>query len=246
MKEYIKIILLSAVPAILLFAGRAGYVSGFVDSHGWLPVNVTKAEFEFFCFLIGIIVSSTVIPYQLVKAKQEIKEKDKLLVDLVAFNKSNFVSSIKTVIKKPTKDLRTRLFVPEKRTLWQKVSKKSKFFVLKEINGLSDPLNAKHLRFEVSPLVEGVIGSVYLTRGIVTYNAVNNSVSSYLLNDYQKLHTADVKFICAGPIFNKKNEIVAVLAVDSNGDCTMNANALSDCELLMASYCSFVGVNVNL
>ncbi|MBC7488846.1 MAG: hypothetical protein H7240_01235 [Glaciimonas sp.] len=246
MKEYIKIFLLSALPAILLFAGRSGYVSGYFDSNGLLPASVTKPEFEFFCFLAGIIISSTVLPYQLIKAKQEIKEKDKLLVDIVVFNKENFVSSIKSIIKKPGKDLRTRLFVPEPKGLLQKVRRKANVFILKDISGLSDPLNAKHLKFQVSPISEGVIGRVYSQRTIITYHHGDEDASGYSLDDYQKLNTSDIRFICAGPIFNKKSEIVAVLAVDSTTDCNMDSKALDNCKLVMARYCSFVGVNVNL
>ncbi|HRH04159.1 MAG TPA: hypothetical protein PK809_14915 [Bacteroidia bacterium] len=239
MKEYLKTIGLSLIPAFLVYIGKTDSFFIFLQKHD-LIAKVDFTEPQLYCFIIGFLWASLITPVQLASKKNKLELKTKQYDELLAFNKETYFKSIKETLKKHNKSFNTRLFVPCKgfRAWWNKQWNEKISFTLKEFKGISDPLNTKTLHFDVLPTTQGLVGKACKEKAIIVDCQVQPD--KYNLTYYQVSKTHDVKFCSTAPIFNSNNDVIAVLSVDSNDDIQFDDNELKQWKNLIIYYCAFV------
>lgn len=240
MKEIIRKIVLSLIPTFLIYIGRSDSFFTFLKTHKFINQDSDTTESQLYCFIIGIFWAGVVTPIQLARTKNNLTEKDKQFDGLLAFNKETYFKSIKETLKKHNKNFRTRIFIPRTglKAWWNSFRYNKMEFMLKEINGISDPLNARTLHFEVSPKQQGLVGKACREKAIIV--DCNAKAETYNLTPYQISKTSDVKFCSTAPIFNNKNEVIAVLAIDSSDDIPLNDAEIQQWKDLIIYYCAFV------
>lgn len=246
MKEYLKTISLSLIPAILIYIGKTEGFFTFLKEHKFIADNFNASTTQFWCFLIGCLWAGLVVPVQFTNTKNKLKDKEDEFNELLKFNKDTYFKSAKEKIKKQNISFRTRVFVPEKGIVkhWKKIKHKKKEFHLKYYKSISDPISNNDLHFEVIPNIQGMIGKTFDCKSILIDFDVQQS--DYNLSLYQKSKTNDVKFCSTVPIFDKQNEIKAIISVDSEKEVILKDAEIKEWENSLAYYGSFVDKHLKL
>ena len=246
MKEYFKTIGLSLIPAILIYIGKAEGFFTFLKEHKFLSNDFNASTTQFWCFLIGCLWAGLVIPVQFANTKNKLKEKEDDFNELLKFNKDIYFKSAKEKIKKQSVSFRTRVFVPEKSLVsqWKKIRHKKKEFHLKHFKSISDTIANKNLHFEVTPKIQGMVGKTFESKVILIDFDVQKT--NYNLTHYQKSNTMDVKFCSTVPIFNKDNEVKAIISVDSDKEVVLKDTEIREWEKSLAYYGSIIDKHLKL
>lgn len=246
MKEYFKTIGLSLIPAILIYIGKAEGFFTFLKEHKFLSNDFNASTTQFWCFLIGCLWAGLVIPVQFANTKNKLKEKEDDFNELLKFNKDIYFKSAKEKIKKQSVSFRTRVFVPEKSLVSQrkKIRHKKKEFHLKHFKSISDTIANKNLHFEVTPKIQGMVGKTFESKVILIDFDVQKT--DYNLTHYQKSNTMDVKFCSTVPIFNKDNEVKAIISVDSDKEVVLKDTEIKEWEKSLAYYGSIIDKHLKL
>lgn len=246
MKEYLKTISLSLIPTILIYMGKTEGFFNFLKEHKFIKVDANINCTQFWCFLLGCIWAGLVIPVQFAKTKIKLKEKDGEFNELLKFNKDIYFKSAKEKIKKQSVSFRTRVFVPEKglKSRWKKIRHKKKEFHLKYFKSISDSISNKNLHFEVTPNIQGMVGKTFERKSILIDFDVQQT--DYNLTHYQRSNTTDVKFCSTIPIFDKDNEVKAIISVDSEIEVILKEAEIKEWEKSLAYYGSLVDKHLKL
>lgn len=246
MREYLKTVGLSLIPAILIYIGKTEGFFTFLKEHKFVLDSYNPSTTQFWCFLIGCLWAGLVVPVQFAKTKNKLKEKEEEFNELLKFNKDIYFKSAKEKIKKQSVNFRTRVFIPEKglKSQWKKLKHKKKEFHLKHYKSISDSIANKDLHFEVTPNIQGMIGKTFDCKSILIDFDVQKS--DYNLSHYQKSKTSDVKFCSTVPIFDKENEIKAIISVDSEREVILKGVEIEEWEKSLTYYGSFVDKHLKL
>ena len=246
MREYFKTIGLSLIPAILIYIGKAEGFFTFLKEHKFLSNDFNASTTQFWCFLIGCLWAGLAIPVQFANTKNKLKEKEDDFNELLKFNKDIYFKSAKEKIKKQSVSFRTRVFVPEKSLVsqWKKIRHKKKEFHLKHFKSISDTIANKNLHFEVTPKIQGMVGKTFESKVILIDFDVQKT--NYNLTHYQKSNTMDVKFCSTVPIFNKDNEVKAIISVDSDKEVVLKDTEIKEWEKSLAYYGSIIDKHLKL
>ncbi len=244
--EYIKTIGLSLLPTFLVYIGKSESFFNFLKAHSFINQDSDISTSQLWCFTIGIIWAGLISPVQLAKTKKQLEAKNKKFNELLAFNNETYFKSVKTTLKKHNKNFNTRIFVPHKSisARWARIWNKKLVFALKEFEGFTDPLPAVSLHFEVTPTTQGLVGKACKEKAIVVDCEVNPQ--NYNLTHYQQSKTNDVKFCSTAPIFNSKNDVIAVLAVDSTDDIQFDDSEIEQWKNQIIYYCAFVDKHIKI
>lgn len=245
MKEYIRIIGLSLIPTILVFIGKSDSFFAFLKNHNFIKENYDSTNVQLTCFISGLFWSGLITPVQLAKTKTKLAYKESQYASLLAFNKETYFDSTKKMLKKHNKNFRSRLFVPNKgfSSWWNSVWHDKEDFKLADIPGISDPINTNSLHFEYKPNIQGLVGKACIEKGIIVDCKVDPNY--YNLTPFQKSKTSDVKFCTTAPIFNKNNEVIAVLGIDSSDDIELDDAEIEIWKNQIIYYCAFVDKHLN-
>nr|WP_315159387.1 hypothetical protein [uncultured Flavobacterium sp.] len=246
MREYLKTIGLSLIPTILIYIGKTEGFFNFLKEHNFIKSDADIKSPQFWCFIIGVIWAGLIIPVQFANTKNKLKEKEDDFDELLKFNKEIYFKATKDKIKKQSVDFRTRIFVPEKgiEKYWKRFRHKKKEFHLKHYKSISDALNSKSLHFEVNPNIQGMVGKTYSESKIFIDFDVQKA--DYNLTPYQKSKTNDVKFCSTIPIFNKENEIKAILSVDSDKEVVLKDSEFQEWQSSLMYYGVLVDKHLKL
>jgi hypothetical protein len=246
MKIYLRTIGLSLIPTMLIYLGKSDTFFKLLKDHSFIDSGTDVSTPQLYCFIIGVFWAGLITPVQLSKTKTKLEEKKRQFEELLSFNKELYFTSIKENLKKHNKKFSTRLFVPCKgfNAWFQKIWNKKIIFSLIERNGITDPINTKSLYFEVSPNTQGLVGKTCKEKAIVI--DCNVDPEKYNLTHYQKSKTNGVKFCTTAPIFNKNNQVIAVLAVDSNDEINFDEPEVEKWKDQIIYYCAFVDKHLNL
>lgn len=246
MKEYFKTIGLSLIPTILIYIGKTDGFFTFLKEHKFMTDSTDIQSPQFWCFLSGCIWAGLVTPVQFANTKIKLKEKEDEFNELLKFNKDIYFKSAKEKIKKQSINFRTRVFVPEKglKSHWKNIRHNKKEFHLKHFKSISDSISNKNLHFEVTPNIQGMVGKTFESKSILIDFDVQQS--DYNLNHYQKSNTTDVKFCSTVPIFDKDNEVKAIISVDSEKGVTLKESEIIEWEKSLAYYGSLVDKHLKL
>jgi hypothetical protein len=242
MKEYFKTIGLSLIPTILIYVGKTDGFFNFLKEHSFLKVDADVKTPQFWCFLIGCLWAGLVVPVQFTKTKNKLKDKEDEFNELLKFNKEIYFKSAKEKIKKQNITFRTRVFIPKKSLLsrWNK----KKEFHLRHFKSISDTISNKNLHFEVTPNIQGMVGQTFESKNILIDFDVQKT--DYNLTHYQKSKTMDVKFCSTVPIFNKENEVKAIISVDSEREVILKETQIKEWEKSLAYYGSIIDKHLKL
>lgn len=246
MREYIKTVGLSIIPAILIYNGKTEGFFIFLKEHKFSDTTFNPVTTQFWCFLIGCLWAGLVVPVQLAKTKNKLKQKEDEFNDLLKFNKDIYFKSAKEKVKKQSVNFRTRVFVPEKglERQWKKIRHRKIEFHLKYFKSISDTISNKNLHFEVTPNIQGMIGKTFERKSILIDFDVQKT--DYNLTHYQKSNTGDVKFCSTVPIFNKDNEVKAIISVDSDKEVVFKDVEIKEWEKSLAYYGSIIDKHLKL
>lgn len=246
MREYFKTIGLSLIPTLLIYIGKADGFFTFLKDHKFLDDKTDIKNPQFWCFLAGCFWAGLVVPVQFANTKNKLKEKEDEFNELLKFNKDIYFKSAKEKIKKQSVNFRTRVFIPEKglKSQWKKLKHKKEEFHLKHYKSISDSIANKDLHFEVTPNIQGMIGKTFDCKSILIDFDVQKS--DYNLSHYQKSKTSDVKFCSTVPIFDKENEIKAIISVDSEKEVILKGAEIEEWEKSLTYYGSFVDKHLKL
>lgn len=246
MREYLKTIGLSLIPTILIYIGKTEGFFNFLKEHNFIKSDADIKSPQFWCFIIGVIWAGLIIPVQFANTKNKLKEKEDDFNELLKFNKDIYFKSAKEKIKKQSVSFRTRVFVPEKNLVsqWKKIRHKKKEFHLKHFKSISDTISNKNLHFEVTPSIQGMVGKTFECKSILIDFDVQKT--DYNLTHYQKSNTMDVKFCSTVPIFNKDNEVKAIISVDSEKEVVLKDAEIREWEKSLAYYGSIIDKHLKL
>lgn len=246
MREYLKTICLSLVPAILIYIGKTEGFFTFLKEHKFVEDSYNFSTTQFWCFLIGCLWAGLVVPVQLANTKNKLKDKEDEFNELLKFNKDIYFKSAKEKIKKQSVSFRTRVFIPEKGIIkhWKQIKHKKKEFHLKYYKSISDPISNNDLHFEVNPNIQGMVGKTFDCKNILIDFDVQKS--DYNLSHYQKSKTSDVKFCSTVPIFDKDNEVKAIISVDSEKEVILKDGEIKEWEKSLSYYGSIIDKHLKL
>ena len=121
-----------------------------------------------------------------------------------------------------------RIFVPKYHWLYSladrfKIGGIKKRFVIKNIDLIADTGITKDLQFEVSPMVEGLVGKCYRDKCVLWDDKLESTNSTkYNLDAHQISRTTDLKWSICCPIYGNTGEIVAILALDGKTTTQIN------------------------
>ena len=113
-----------------------------------------------------------------------------------------------------------RIFVPE-RNIWQRIKtilgkKKEKWFVIRNIEPFARKDITEHLKLRVEPEGQGLVGTAYSTKSIVYDDHLSETNGTvYSLDQAQINRTSTLLWSLCIPILSEKNEVVAIMAIDS-------------------------------
>jgi len=245
-KRILIAVAFSLIPSFLLFAGKTDYVFNWCVNHAVIFTNSTKVEdYKFWSFLLGILVSGGWLPVQLAVLKSDLANTKNKFQKFVEYNKQLQIDTLCSDIKAHNHPFSTRVFIPKTDffSVFKKKENKKYKLNLKEINGISDNHHTKVLSFKVDgKTTEGLVGKAFKERAIVIDFDVSNN-NTYQLTNAQKIKVGDVNFCSAIPIFDKKENIIAVLSVDSTEMIQRDDERLRYFEKFLRYYASFIDKN---
>ena len=105
-----------------------------------------------------------------------------------------------------------------------------KWFFIRNIEPFANKDITEHLKFRVDPDPQGLVGSAYSKKSIVyDDNLAETNSTSYSLDQAQVSRTSALLWSICVPILNEKNEVIAIMALDSNTsklDISANKDAI--------------------
>lgn len=119
-----------------------------------------------------------------------------------------------------------------------------KYYIIKNIDGLSNAGNTNNLQFEVSPNSQGLVGKCYNQKSIVYDEDLMVSEEDYNLNSYQRNKTCDIRFCLCAPIFGNDGEVVAIVAFDSVERITIESDDKNVWKVMITNYCQTLHENL--
>jgi hypothetical protein len=140
--------------------------------------------------------------------------------------KDTFIGAVANIMDVDDTQLCMRLFVPEYKFLYnfihffhiKNLFRLPVYFKLKNINGGAENGIRDGLKIQVNPETQGILGECFLKRTIVYGENLVSAINDYHFNDYQKQCIGAVDFCICVPLFDKSNNIMAIISIDSNNN----------------------------
>lgn len=237
-KQIVTVFVLSAIPSILSYMASSSLIFDKMKEYGIIGDSINIPFIQDCCLWIGIIISALTLSLNLIitKAKyDEILEQRNLLIKM---NKSVLSSSLGKRFLSDSSTFDIRIFIPKHPILYKfldklnktKASKllknkkvSSKKFIIKNIDLIAEQGTTKNLQFEVEPKRQGLVGLCYEKRAMVFDDELENTNSlNYNLNNIQIDKTTNLKWSICCPVFDDKDAIVAIFALDGKTKITID------------------------
>ncbi len=218
----INYILNIVIPAVSAYLASDDTLFIWLTNNGFWPSNINIDFVQRLFLILNIIFTTFVLNlklfYLLHRQEQNRKEVSGLFNMIKQFAQSSFISI--TDNKNFSFDL--RIFVPEISVCrWIKAfltrKQPEKVFVIKNIEPFAKKDITEHLRFRVEPNKQGLVGEAYETGAIVYDDKLSLTNSTdYALAQSQLSRTSNLRWSICVPICNNNNEVIAVMAFDSD------------------------------
>ena len=211
-----------AIPAISAYLASDETIIQWLISNQFLPQGFKIALFQRICLIINIFFTTFVLYMRMVYHSHKEEQCRKEIAGLYNMIKQFAQSALITMTKNKNFSFDLRIFVPEvsvsrwlKATLMRK--QKEKWFVIRNIEPFAKKDITEHLKFRVEPAAQGLVGSAY-SSGSIVYddNLESTNSTEYSLEQTQLSRTSSLKWSICVPILNDNNEVIAVMAFDSD------------------------------
>lgn len=229
-----------AIPAITAYLASDAAAFDWLIQQNLLSSNIDVADIQRICLIINIVFTIVLLEarleYHIHREDQCRKELAGLYNVIKQFAQTNFVS----ISNNDDFSFDLRIFVPEVNVYrWIKSGGKEKYLVIQNIEPFAKKDITENLRFMVEPDQQGLVGNVY-HEGAIYYDdklPVTNS-TNYALGQSQLNRTSKLRWSFCVPIFGKNNQVIAVMAFDSDTsdlDIEGNKDAVKALTLTLAT-----------
>lgn len=232
----LKYIIYTVIPAVSAFlAANDEIIVWLIDNHV-LSQKLNVSLFQSLCLCINVLFTVLIINGELINSQRKNEHYRKEIAGLYNIVKLFAQSTFVAISKNNNFNFDLRIFVPEINIIrWIKDSvccrKKEKWFVIRNIEPFAKKDITEHLRFRVDPDPQGLVGEAYKSGSIVYDDTLEITNINYSLGQNQLNRTSNLRWSICVPISNEKNEIVAIMAFDSdssNLDIKKNKNEIKN------------------
>lgn len=219
-----------SLPVIFAFLGQANLTSNILTSIVINKVHLFNsdgiAKFKDYCILASIIL--TFLPLGLLSIRNKLQNErlNKQQSFLVHQIKVLLMQSFENLVEQQNIRLKLRIFIKKNSFIKRNIKilgvENKIVYRMKNIEGFTDNNIKDGLSFEVFPKVQGLIGDCYIQRKIVYDENLKASTKDYHLSDFQKEQTHNTVFCLCIPLINTKEEIYAIITLDSDVSITIH------------------------
>ncbi|WP_040328097.1 hypothetical protein [Clostridium ihumii] len=220
-KVILNAIIFALVPTILAYLGKSYNILNYLKENEYIGNKVNINFIKEICLFLNIIATFLIVTLKGIKSNINEKNLTKQRDNLLKQCKEILTSALSSELDKEHLELNVRIFVKRKETLKEKFKKICRIdypveFIIKNITGFANDDVTSKLKFEVAPNPVGLVGRTFKDKCIYyDCDLENTNTSMYNLSHSQINKTNDLKFSLTCPIFKTKDEVVAILAIDS-------------------------------
>ena len=233
LKKKIKVILLvivfTAIPSFLSYVANSTVFLEKLVEKGLIGASINIKEVKDSCLWIGIALSALLLSLNLAITKINLGAIIEQRNALIRMAKSLLTNSLGGNYLSNSSMVDIRIFIPKHPFLYKlsdmlKLTEIHKYFVIKNIDLIAEQGETKSLQFEVSPNPKGLVGSCYKLKHMVYDDDLEHTNGSelYNLDNIQLSRTSSLKWSICCPVFDKNNEVVAIIALDGKNKITIN------------------------
>lgn len=209
----------SAFISILSYLSTSSLIFNKLIKIGLLDEKINIPLVQDYCLWIGIILSSFLLSLKLIITKIELNKTIEVRNALISMSKNLLTSSLGRKLLSNQSDYDIRIFIPKYPKIYKFLdllhAEYKRLFIIKNIEMIATEGITKDLEFEVSPKQIGLVGICYNKKAMVYDDDLEHTnESDYGLNQIQVSRTFNLKWSICCPIFNEKNEVIAIIALD--------------------------------
>ena len=218
--KIIRYIIDIAVPALTAYLASSDTLIQLLIKHNILSQSFNVRTFQDVCLIINILFTTILLSARLIMHESKEESYKKQIAGLYNVIKQFLQSNLAQISGNSNISFDLRIFVPEQ-NIWRRIktllgSRKEKWFVIRNIEPFARKDITEHLKFRVDPEEQGLVGSAYSSKSIVYDDHLSSTNSTgYSLNQAQINRTSNLLWSICIPILNEKDEVVAIMAIDS-------------------------------
>lgn len=219
----IKIFIVSLLPTLLQYISNSNLLE-ILQKAQIIGMAVDVPKVKTVIGLFGCVLTAFMLVYYQWSAEKKIANLEKINNQLLELHKKSFVKLLSSKVSNTFEKINIRIFVPHYSLKYYLSCKRHLEFVIKNFSELADTGITNNLRFQVLPTAsaEGLVGDCYNSKRMVyDDNLEETNEQNYHLSEYQKNKTRTLKFSMVCPLFKNKQEVVAVVAFDSEEKVVM-------------------------
>ncbi len=217
----IRYIIDIAIPALTAYLAASDSFLQFLIRRNILASSFNVDLFQDICLFINIIFTTFVLCLRLIKNEFQEKSNSRKISGLYNVVKKIIQSNLSQISGDSNLSFDLRIFVPKRslrcwiKSLFHKNTEK--WFCIRNIEPFANKDVTEHLVFRVEPNPQGLVGSAYSKKCIVyDDNLSETNSTSYSLDQSQVNRTSGLLWSICVPILNDKNEVIAIMALDSD------------------------------
>ena len=209
------------LPAVFTYLAQSNNALNWLQEKKFIGSGIDVNYLKDVCVLLSVILTFFLLTIKLIRAEINEENLRKQRDGLLGQWKNIFVNSFGKNLNVKNLNMEIRIFVPRITlyTLWMRLRKKKEYklnFVIRNVEALAKKDMTENLMLEVMPNPVGLVGRCYNEKGMLFDDDLRSTnESKYNLSAYQKAKTNQLRFSLVCPIFNNKDEIVSILAFDS-------------------------------
>lgn len=244
----LKVFSFTLIPAVFFYLSQSHSYLDTLQKTGYIGPTVDIINLKDTFLILGIFLSTILLSFNYavseIKWKKAVHQRDSLL----RYNKDIFISYLENKLNIENINLNIRIYVPNKsiilkiKNIINYVLNKPviKEFSVKNIGSLAEIGNMNKLTFQVEPTTQGVVGKCYhLKKVLCEDNLQLKDKSQYNLTEYHINKLCDLKLIICSPIFDERNNVIAVISFESKESISMSGNE-HIWKHLVINYCEFL------
>lgn len=223
-----------AIPAVTAYLASSDSLLQFLIKHNVLASSINISLFQDICLFINIVFTTFILCFRLIKYEFRQKSSNKKISGLYNMVKKIIQSNLCQISGDSNISFDLRIFVPKKsfrrwiKSLFSKNAEK--WFIIRNVEPFASRDVTEHLEFRVEPNPQGLVGSAYTKKSIVyDDNLSETNSTAYSLDQTQVSRTSSLLWSICIPILNENNDVIAIMALDSNTsdlDITANKDAV--------------------
>lgn len=242
--NFLDVWIFTIVSAVLVYIGSSDCLDNLVK-HNIIGSGVDISLIKNYSTIIGIILPAISISFRFNLTKNKVITMNMEIEGLIKYCKEAFLKILENRGLINHNNINIRIFIPEKASLPGLVLNKISFgkykvrkrFKVKNMNGLAEKGNTEGLSFEVNPKPEGLVGKCYNDKYAVYDDNLKNNNTSYGLLKYQLSKTQDLEFCLCVPLFNKDDQVTAIVSFDSQSKVVIDSDRKGQWIELTTIFC---------